>query len=168
MDKENLDEEMFPLDALSKLNDPELIRRCVEEGKNFQEIMGYSDAQMYEFYGIAYKLLECHRYTEATDAFRFLTMLNPFSSDYWLGMGVCEQVNENYTQAIVAYSMALIGGSQKPIAHYRAAACHRALGDTRAALLALDKAIEAATGQERFEDILSQALRTKERLLNSL
>ncbi len=167
MDRENIDEEMFPF-ALSKLNDPELIRRCVEEGKNFQDILGYSDTEMDEFYQIAYKLLEGHRYSEATDAFLFLTTLNPFSSDYWLGMGVCEQINQNYSQALVAYSMTIIGSNHQPIAHYRSAACHHALGDTRAALRALDKAIEGATEWEGYDQILSDALRSKERLLSSM
>ncbi|MDP1834865.1 MAG: SycD/LcrH family type III secretion system chaperone [Chlamydiales bacterium] len=161
----NMDEDqqefLVPREALERLNDADLLREYVEDGKSFQEILGYSDETMEQFYNAAYSLMQKHRYKEASDAFVFLTTLNPFVPEYWLGMGMCEQINQDYEQALVAYSMVVIGDRYQPLAHYHSAACHHALGDNNAALRSLEKAITLAEGEPEFADTLEQAIRSK-------
>jgi len=167
-EKESVDDFMIPKEAMDKLNDPELLRRYVEEGKTFQEILGYNDAAMDEFYRIARYLFEEQRFQEASDAFLFLTTLNPFIPDYWLGMGMCEQVNEEYKQALVAYSMVTMSEIEQPVAHYQSAACYHKLGDLDNALASLEKAIAQCGSEEEYAAIKEEAVRSRDLLMRRL
>ena len=159
-----MDEFKIPQDAIERLKDGEILRRYVEEGKTFQEILEYSDEMMTKFYEVAHHLFRSHRYNEAADAFVFLTTLNPYVPEYWLGMGMCEQLNEEYQQAMVAYSMVIIGDRHQPLAHYHMAACYNALGDVDNSLKSIQKAIEGAGDQSEYEELKAQSQRAKERL----
>ncbi|MFQ5730114.1 MAG: CesD/SycD/LcrH family type III secretion system chaperone, partial [Waddliaceae bacterium] len=81
---ENMEEYKIPEEAIEKLKDPEVIRRQIEEGKTFQEIIGYSVDTMEKFYQGAYNLFQQQEYRKAADAFVFLTTLNPYVHNYWL------------------------------------------------------------------------------------
>lgn len=164
MDAEELEEFIITPEIMQKLNDPDLLRRYVEEGKTFQEILGYSDEAMKRFYEVAHRLLAGQRYKEAGDGFVFLTTLNPYVPEYWLGLGMCEQLQQEYEQAIVAYAMVIIGNRHQPIAHYHTAACHHAMGDRDRALQALERCLEAAGEQEEFTQVRADAVRSRELL----
>ncbi len=164
MDMEGLEEFMIPKDAFEKLNDPELMKQYVEEGKTFQEILSFSAETMDKFYHVAHAMFSHHRLKEASDAFLFLTTLNPFIPEYWLGLGMCEQLNEEYKQAIVAYSMVIIGDRYHATAHYHMAACHNALDDINAALRALEKSVAAAGDDPEFTEVKANAVRAHNRL----
>ncbi len=166
MEMEDLEEFMIPKEAMEKLNDPELLRRYIEEGKTFQDILGYKQESMDKFYDVACNLYRNHRYKSASDAFLFLTTLNPYVPEYWLGQGMCEQVNEEYKQALVAYSMAILGDRDMPVAHYHSAACHNGLGDVHAALACLERTLLICGDKEQHAAIKVQAQRSKD-LLNA-
>ena len=151
MESENLDEFAIPEEAYAKLSDPEVIQKYVDEGKTFREIIGYSDETMDHFYQSARRLYENHKFQEACDAFLFLTTLDPFVPAYWLGMGLCEQINEDYQSALVAYGMAILSYKEDPYPHYYSAACYYALDDYENALRSLETALEYATEEEHTE-----------------
>lgn len=164
MDMDNLDgveDFKIPQEHLDRLNDPNVVRRYIEEGKTFQEILELDDAMMGRFYQVARALLEMHRHREAADAFLFLTTLNPFVSAYWIGLGMCEQFQEEYKQALVAYAMASISDRHDPVPLYYAAACHHALNDTAQALRSLEQAIEEAGDHEAYAVIRERALNSQ-------
>lgn len=153
---------LVPREAIEKLKDNELLRQYIEEGRSFQEILGYSDEVMQKYYEVASSLMHQHRYKEATDAFVFLTTLNPYCPEYWLGMGMCEQINQEYQQAIVAYSMVILSEHYQPLAYYHTAACHHALGDDAAAIKVLNKSISFSEGEPHYLEIYQQACRSKD------
>lgn len=155
---ENAEAFKIPQEHLDKLNDPDVLRRYVDEGKTFQEILEFDDEAMERFYQVARTLFQIQRHKDAADAFLFLTTLNPFVSAYWIGLGMCEQVQEEYKQALVAYAMATISDRNNPTPLYYAAACHHALNDTDQALRTLESAIEAAGEYEAYADIRERAL----------
>lgn len=157
MDPEESEPSIIPKEHLEKLNDSETLRRYVEEGKTFQELLGIEEESMDSFYQKARSLLEAGRHRDAGDVFIFLTTLNPFVSAYWLGLGMCEQFEEEYKQALIAYSMASIGDRTNPTPLYYAAACHHACGDISRALTSLESAIEVADDHENYAEIKSRA-----------
>lgn len=159
------DEFHIPHEHLARLNDPEVLRRYVEEGKTFQEILEFDEKTMQDFYRVARNLLDRNQSQDAVDAFLFLTTLNPFVSAYWVGLGMCEQLQEEYKRALVAYAMAQVTDRTNPIPQYYSAACHHALGETDRALTCLEKAIEDADEYDAFASVKMRALIAQKALL---
>lgn len=165
---ENTGEFQIPEDALQRMQDPEVIKEYISEGKTFQEIIGYPDGTMEKFYGAARKLFEKGRYRDAADAFIFLTTLNPYVHNYWLGLGMSEQMSEEYESAVVAYTMASVTDPQNPIAHLHAATCNYMLQDDEGALGSADMAIAESGNRPEYQEIRSQAMRLRDTLRERL
>lgn len=161
MDIEDMEEYRIPEEVIEKLRDPDIIRRQMKEGKTFQEILGYTPAMMEKFYQGAYNLFQMQEYQKAADAFVFLTTLNPYVHNYWLGLGMAEQLNGGYQGALLAYAMAILNDIGNPLPHYHSASCYRALQDNKSALQSLDMAIRCANAQEQFTALREQAQAAK-------
>lgn len=165
MDMDNLEGFKIPQEHLDKLNDPDVLRRYIEEGRTFQEILEFDDETMERFYQLARGLLIVHRNRDAADAFLFLTTLNPFVSAYWMGLGMCEQAQEEYKQALVAFAMASVSDRHDPTPLYYSAACHYALDDIDQALRTLEQTIEEAADHEPYAEIRQRAVASQKILL---
>jgi len=165
-DGRNVEMEEFkiPEEAIEKLRDPEIIRQQMEEGKTFQEIIGYTSETMEKFYTIGRKLFEQQEYREAADAFIFLTTLNPMVHEYWLGLGMAEQLNGGHQGALLAYAMAILTNLENPVPHYHSASCYRELGDKQGAIHSLEMALRCAEGNEAYQNLKEQALAAKKLL----
>ena len=161
---EGLDEFNIPEEVSKKLQDPQLLRRHVQEGVTFQELMGYSDETMEQFYQAAYNLYQKQRFPAAAEAFTFLTTLNPERHNYWLGLGMSEQRLEEYHGALLAYAMAMMSDVNSPLPHFLSANCYRALLDNSNALASLEQAIKRAGEQEEHHQLREQALSLKQKL----
>lgn len=165
---EHMEEYRIPEEAIERLRDPEVIRRQMEEGKTFQEIIGYSNQTMDKFYQIAHGLFQQQEYSQAADAFVFLTTLNPYTHNYWLGLGMSEQLSGSYQGALLAYAMAILTDIENPVAHYHSASCYRAVGDRRSALQSLKMALRCAEESEGFDYIKAQAASAMQVLENEM
>ncbi len=161
---EEMEEFRIPKEALEKLKDPELLRRKINEGKVLQEIIGYTPETMEKFYQIAYKLFQHQQYQEAGDAFIFLTTLNPYVYNYWLGLGMSEQLCNKFDGALIAYATSILIKVENPISHYHSATCYTALKDYGNAIASLDLAIMYAGDHPEYASIKKHALETKEAL----
>ncbi len=154
---EEMEEFKIPADALEKLRDPDLLRKKISEGKVLQEIIGYSPATMEKFYYVAYKLFQHQQYQEAADAFIFLTTLNPYVFNYWLGLGMCEQLLKREEAALIAYATATLINVEHPVPHYHSASCYHALNDIGNALASLELALMYAEDKLEFNTIKKHA-----------
>ena len=161
---EHLSEFSIPREALEKLKDPLFVKNQVAEGKTFQEILGFSLATMDKFYGAAHNLYTRQQYEEAADAFVFLTTLNPRVHTYWVGLGMSEQLNEEYDAALMAYSMAILINVENPLPHYHSAACYFALQEKDNAILSLEMALQHAETKEEYAHIKKHAQSTLDSL----
>ncbi|MGA8163516.1 MAG: SycD/LcrH family type III secretion system chaperone [Waddliaceae bacterium] len=159
-----MEEYKIPKEALENLKDPEVIRRQMEEGKTFQEIIGYTTEAMEKFYRIARKLFEQQEYRRSADAFIFMTTLNPMVHSYWLGLGMSEHLDGDYQGALLAYAMAILTNVENPIPHYHSASCYQALGDDESAMGSLEIVIRCAEGKEEHIGLKEQAVKIKEAL----
>jgi type III secretion system low calcium response chaperone LcrH/SycD len=162
---EELEEFKLSKELIEKLKDPEFLRRELAEGKSFQEIFNYTEDAMAAFYKTAYGLFQKQAYKEAGDAFFFLTNLNPYVSTYWLGLGMSEQLNNDFDSALIAYGMVSIMEPENPLAHYHSAGCYRSINDKENALASIDLAIAAADEVEAHASLKQHALSVKEALL---
>lgn len=154
---ENVEEYKIPQEAIERLKDPEVIRKQVKEGKTFQEIIGYSKETMEKFYSIARSLFERQEYNKAADAFVFLTTLNPYVHNYWLGLGMSEQLNGGFQGALLAYAMAILTNPENPAAYYQSASCYRSLDDKKNAIMSFELAARCCGENEAYSDLKSQA-----------
>lgn len=151
-----------------KLKDKELLKKEFASGKSAQEIMGFTDESMAEFYDAACQLFKYKRYKDAANAFLFLVTLNSYNYDYWLGLGMSTQMCQDFESAIDAYEMAVTCELDNPVPYFYLAKCFFAIHDRENAMSALDLALEYSEGHEEFQDLLKQALAAKKLLKNQL
>jgi type III secretion system low calcium response chaperone LcrH/SycD len=161
---EHIERYDIPEEALEKLRDPDIIRRQISEGRTFQEVLGYTQDKMENFYVTAYNLFQKQEYEKAADAFIFLTTLNPYVHNYWLGLGMSEQLNESYHSGLLAYAMAILTDMQNPLPHYHSAKCYLGINEKENAIAALETALELAGESVSHIDLLDNIKRTLHRL----
>ena len=116
---------------------------------------------MEKFYQGAYNLFHQQEYRKAADAFVFLTTLNPYVHNYWLGLGMAEQLEGGYQEALLAYAMAILSDGSNPVTHYHSATCYRALNDKQSALQSLEMAIRCSGDKAEHLNLKEQALLAK-------
>lgn len=142
---EDLNDFEFPEDALERLEDDEFVQQQLAEGKTYQEILGYSSEDMEHLYQSAVTLYQSEKYEKAAEAFVFLTTLNPNIYLYWMGLGISEQIREEYENAVMAYEMAIETEPMDPSAYYFAGICHLRLEERLLACQNLKEAIFLAS-----------------------
>lgn len=160
---ENLEEFHIPEDALEKIKDPDLLKEQIREGKSLMEILGYNDRRMEVFSQAAETYFYEQNYEKASEAFTFLTALDPNTSQYWLGLGMTEQLLGEYHGALLAYTMVLINQPQNPLVHYHIGNCYQAILDEDNARLSFEMAVKYADEQQEFQIIKEQAQKALDR-----
>lgn len=146
-----------------RLRDPEVIRQQLIEGTTFQEILGFGDDQMERFYQFAYHLFNEKQYDKCREAFIFLTTVNPYVHNYWLGLGIVEQMRGCFNEALLAYAMAILTDMNNPLPHYHSASCYRAMGDASSAQISYRMAIRSCGNHPEFNQIREEAERALDR-----
>ena len=160
------EEFQIPEDAMERLRDPEVIKTYIAEGKTFQEILGYDNEIMEKFYQGACRLFENRRYDEASDAFVFLTTLNPYVHNFWLALGMAEQSREEFSAALVAYGMAGINDPSNPVSLWHTAHCHYLMSEPRQAREMLERLLNVCEGREEHTELVSRGKTLLNRLSN--
>lgn len=146
MDSHHEEENIFfiPPEISEKLQDPAVVIQYLEQGKTLQEILGYTEDKVEEFYQKAKILFERQEYEQAKEGFMFLVTLNPYVHAFWLGLGMAEELCHHFHEALRAYGMAIFTDPTNPLPYYHAATCHQALNDSNHARQSLEFAIETA------------------------
>jgi type III secretion system low calcium response chaperone LcrH/SycD len=157
---ENIEEFEIPEDVREKLQDPEYFGQQIQEGKSLQEILEFSDEKLEIFYQQASRLYQKNRFKESIEAFTFLTTLNPFVANFWLGLGMSEQRLEEYSDALLAFAMAMMADPASPLPHYQTALCYRAMGEKESALGALELAL-MRSGDNEWQHLKEKIIHLK-------
>ncbi len=76
------------------------------KAKLMQDVFGFSNEDITQFFEQAIALLHGHRYEDAIAAFQFLTQVNPYVCDFWLGLGAAHQAIGHYQEALSWYMVA--------------------------------------------------------------
>lgn len=144
--------------AKEKLKDKENLHNELAAGKSAQEIIGFTDEAMGEFYKAACSLMDHKRYVDAANAFLFLATLNAYEHDYWLGLGMSTQLYGDFEGAIGAYEMAAICDVNNPVPYFYLAKCLFATHDRENAKEALLMTVEYADDHPHYQELKVQAL----------
>ncbi|MCH9610308.1 MAG: hypothetical protein S4CHLAM81_03610 [Chlamydiales bacterium] len=99
-----------------------------------------TDYEMEELYLEAYTLYENDLVEGASNAFRFLVILDPFTPRYWMGLGASLQLIEQYEKALKAYAMVTLIDPENPAPHLYAAQILEKTGQSQEAEIALNLA----------------------------
>lgn len=84
------------------------------------------------------------QYQEAEPLFQLLTVINTRQAKYWMGLGACCQMKQNYSEAIKSYELAVAITPEDPRIHIHASDCFFAMGQSENGLFALECAERAA------------------------
>lgn len=76
------------------------IDRILLKRKLFYDFLGFSGERLAKLFETAIMLLQQNRFDEAVKGFEFLTHLNPYVSDFWLGLGIAKHALEEYKEAL--------------------------------------------------------------------
>lgn len=142
----------------------EIVKAVTEEGYAFRDFTEITDEEMEAGYAQAYQLLNQERFGEAEKLFEMLAQLDHYQSRYWLGLGLCRQMQRSYETATKAYAMAGSLDIENPIPALRAAECFLALGNLEAADSGITAALHWAGNKPAFEGVRQRAQALKEAL----
>jgi type III secretion system low calcium response chaperone LcrH/SycD len=123
-----IDAHKFPKDA-AKING-----HALDKVHPISEEFGISESTMVSFYEIGYQLFNEHQIEDARCVFQFLSILNAFSHEIWLALGMCHQKVDDWFSAICAYSMASLMHPENPLPYIHCAECFIANNDKENAL----------------------------------
>ncbi|HXF29846.1 MAG TPA: SycD/LcrH family type III secretion system chaperone [Chlamydiales bacterium] len=158
----------IPEEVLEALQKPDELRRHLDEGRSLQELIGYSDEFMQQLYNAAHDVFQEGRYQEAADGFLFLTTLNPYVYAYWLGLGMSQQLIEEYEQAIIAYECASKVEPASPIPDYYLAACHLLMNERDLAKISIEQAKQKCVGRVSFASLYEKILKAEQRITKKM
>lgn len=128
------------------------------KGGTWQELLGYDDNLMQLQYQKAYDFYQNADYHNASAAFSFLTMINPYQYDYWMGLGSSKQSERHFEEAIVSFTAAEAMNPEEPAPHLQLAQCFYALNVLEETTNQLKLAIKIAGERPEFQEIRKMAI----------
>lgn len=139
--------EGLPLDDDKKV---EKMVDYLQQGGTIQDIYGISDKDMEVMFFSATRYLQRHEFKEAADSFLFLTFLNPYISQYWMGLGEGLRQLKDYEKAIEAYLLSSMMNYEDPRPYFHSGSCFLALAKPQAALERFRLAVEYCHGKNEY------------------
>jgi len=128
-----------------------------EKGGTWKDLLGYDQNLMQSQYKLAYDFYQKADYKSAAAAFSYLTMLNPYESTYWMGLGISKQSDRLYEEAIVSYVAVEAIEPENPVPHLHLAQCFYALNLREEAIKHLEQAIHVSGERPEFKEVSLKA-----------
>lgn len=100
----------------------------LEKNKTLQDILGFSREKLGSLFDQAIALLQTSRFDEAIQGFSFLSRVNPYVSDFWVGLGLAREGNGDYKAALEDFYMAITMDPSRLESYLYAAECCLELG----------------------------------------
>ena len=131
--------------------------QLIESGCTLRDIQGLTNENMEGLYALAYSEYNQGKYDKAQELFQLLCQLDHLEKKYWVGLGATRQMLKDYSNAIDAYSVAVMFDLNDPVPPMHAAECHLASGNREEAVSGFQYAIDAAGSRPQYQPIKSQA-----------
>ncbi len=146
-----------PKDLESYLED--FVPNTLLKSNTLQEAYGVSRKEMSELYKKAYDYYQEDRYDQSIVLFRFLVMLNPFVTKYWMGLGSSQQLLKQYEKALHSYAIWALLDGKNPAPHFQASECYAALANQVEGNKALKEALERTTNKPVYKQLREEVER---------
>ncbi len=144
--------------------DEQAFNEKIAQGVSLQELAQVSDETIDKLYQAAKNLYELKNYNDASDAFLFLTNINPKKFAFWLGLANALYCLKRYEEAIPAYTNAYTINPSNPNCYLYASYCHSACGEIEKAINTIDLALQTAEETKEFADWKPSLQEEKRRL----
>lgn len=115
-----------------------------------------SDASKEELYSTGYELYRNGKYGDAKAFFRMLTLVEPTTKRFWVGLGACNKMLKMFDDAINTYGIAAVLDPDDPYIHWHAADCFFQTGNRQMALATLASAIATAKNDKKHVALVSK------------
>lgn len=135
----------------------EMANKMLIQGLTPKDAMGVSSSYMENVYAQAYRLYNTGKYSEATDLFRILVMLNAMEPKYMLGLAACYHMLKEYYNAIQTYTLAVALDVESPIPHYHTSDCFIQMKDYLSAMICLELAINRSGDKPEYAKMKERA-----------
>lgn len=162
---EKIEDFTINLENVEKALSSEIHENLGKEANGMQQFFGISREVLERYYGISNRFLEEQKWEHARDAFLFLIFLNPCIHNFWIGLGVAEQSQQHFEQALLAYMMAETTDPNDPVVYANSFQCHLALGSRRAAMQAYQMALDCCDSCPGGEELKTKIITTHRQLL---
>lgn len=127
-----------------------MFENVIKNNMTFKDAAGLTPVDMEEIYNKAYRLYNAGKYKDASSLFRFLTLVDPTTGRYSMGLSSCFQMLKDYQSAVTSYFMTSILDPKNPMPFYHAADCYIQLDLPYIAVIQLKKAIELCGDNPRY------------------
>jgi type III secretion system low calcium response chaperone LcrH/SycD len=124
---------------------------------SIQELLNISEEDMDQMEKIAGDYYRKEEFQNSRDIFLFLTSIDSERWNYWLGLGMSEQMNKHYDMAATAYSMAADLNSADPSIHLYSANCLHLMNRKDEAINVLQLLIEGTAHDDEWSAIKKRA-----------
>lgn len=131
----------------------DFIPNTLLKSETLQAAFGVSHYEMEELYHEAYSFYTQDNYLESCAAFRWLVVLNPFITKYWMGLAASLQMLEKYEKALHAYAVSTLLDSENPYPHFHAFECYSLLNNKEEAQKALELARRRAKAKSLYKPL---------------
>ena len=140
--------------------DPDSQEKLLAMVGRVKEFLGLDDKTLMAVYELGFSYYEKQMYSNSSEIFSFLTLLEPLVPAYWFGLAVSQQALKDYQNAILAYHYTLTLKVDAVEALLHLCECYELSDTTREGLLfisQLKKSIHEIEKQEGVEEVLRKA-----------
>ncbi len=110
----------------------------------------YTEEDLFYLYNLGYKFYGVDDFPKSEKIFRRLVVAKPFDVRYWQALGSTLQMQKNYENALLAWSMCALLNKEAPEYHLYAACCLKSQGESDQAIKALTLADKIAKEDSPF------------------
>lgn len=89
-----------PFQGLDNTSEVDIV---LQKTKLMQDVFGLTTEDISKMFDVAISFMQQHRFDEAIHAFTFLTKVNPYISDFWMGLGAAYQSQGSFKEALSAF-----------------------------------------------------------------
>jgi|GEM_PF-6943312 len=151
-----------------KCRNPFYMKKELEARNSFQSSLSLTDEQLAALHDLASGLIEQKRYSDAANAFLFLSAIAGTRMELWLGLGLANQLQEDFESAIDAYEIAVACDIEHPLPYLYLGNVYFALHKRDLAAEAIELALASAAVKSEYSHIEQQALKAKAQLQKHL
>jgi type III secretion system low calcium response chaperone LcrH/SycD len=159
--------ELFATDSKTKKWEPsqEIEEEIVEMTYGKLPLqMRASEAQLEEFYRIAYNMYRAGNFANALPFFHLLVLGRPQEARFVRALAATYQMLKDYPQAITYYTVSSVLDPKNPYPYYHSADCWMHMNEPIGAYTSLDMGIKTAAENPRYKGLLERMISQKRSL----
>jgi type III secretion system low calcium response chaperone LcrH/SycD len=166
--KETVEEMGAKLSAEEKKEQERMVTEMLVNGKFAKEAAGVSPECLEFIYGGTLRLYNSGQYPKAELMFQFLSLLDPSSFRFRMGIAACRHMQKKYGPALDAYGVCIPLDPKSPLPYYHAADCYIHMDALPMALRALELTITTAGEDPQYKKIAERSLAMMRSIIEKL